>query len=238
MVNRTSRPVTPAGNTTGTVVKRFFSRIMVSRITRGGATAGRTDWSRPVTRPAGPAAGGKQAFFRSSSASKSDSRRQRTAWTRPVTVSSRTRAMAGVAARRSDCLLGRGIDLAQQPRCVVVLGVDGPVQALLHGGLHQAHVEDLHHHSREGLGRDLAGRRRAPREQFAQLLAVQRQDQLGGGGKVAVQRPQWHVRLGSHLGQDHGVQALAGKPGGDIKDPHVTEPLPGQGGRRGHRWKF
>ncbi len=101
-------------------------------------------------------------------------------------------------------------------------------------------MENFHHHPDERLGRTSAFGRRpgAARVQFRELLAVQRQHQLGGGGKVAVQGAQRNVRLGSDFGKDHGVQALAGEPGGNVEDPGVAEPLPGQGGRRSHRWKF
>ena len=87
-------------------------------------------------------------------------------------------------------------------------------------------------------GRNLPGGRRAAREQFPKLLAVQRQHQLGRGGEVAVQRAERDIRLGRHLGEHHRVQAFAGESGGNIEDPCVAEPLPGQGGRRGHRWKI
>ena len=49
---------------------------------------------------------------------------------------------------------------------------------------------------------------------------------------------QRNIGLVSDFGEDYGVQALAGEPGGDVEDPGVAETLPGQGGRRGHRWKF
>ena len=127
----------------------------------------------------------EQAFFRSSSASNSDNRRQRTAWTSPVTVSSRTRETAASPLTPRHRLLGNSVDVAEQAGGVRVLDVDRPVQALLHGRLHQAHVEDLHHHARRGRGRAPSPRRvRRRRPSARPLCCSSRQSSRAACGRA------------------------------------------------------